>query len=88
MAMCECLKLCWVPEIVEPRPHLPMPMHHPNCEHFKQEAFAKVTHDGVSCIMEINEAASMVAESDEHYELCNILLTRDQFENLKEFTGF
>lgn len=66
----------------------PLSEHHPNCNEYKLEAFAKVTHDGTTCIMEIHEAVAMVAESEEHYKLCNILLTRDQFENLKEFTGF
>ena len=66
----------------------PLAEHHPNCDEYKLEAFAKVTHDGTSCIMQINEAVAMVAESQEAYEMCNVYLTRDQFERLPEFTGF
>lgn len=67
---------------------MPRPNHHPSCELFIQECFAKVRHKGFSFIMEIKEAGNMVATSDECYELSNILLTRDQFDNLQEFKGF
>ena len=86
--MCNCRSMVRIPDIETQNGKYPMPEHAPNCEDYKLEAFAKVTYDGISCIMEINEASRMVFESEELYELTNVYLTRDQFENMEEFSGF
>lgn len=85
---CNCRTFVRDAQVENKGQKLPMSKHHPNCNDYKLEAFAKVIHDGTSCIMEINEAVAMVFESEEVYEMCNFYLTRDQFERLPEFEGF
>ena len=86
--MCNCRSWVRIPDIETNDGLYPLPDHHYNCEDFKQEMFTLVKHGEARCIMEINEAAQLVSESDEYYELSNVLLTREQFEKLSEFTGF
>lgn len=52
------------------------------------EPFVRVEHDGSFCIMEPHEAQAMVAEPGGEYITSDIELTRDQFENMKDFEGF
>jgi hypothetical protein len=72
----------------------PMPSHHPKCEDYKQEEFTVLEHDGTRCVMEPHEAASVLkeAEEDEYeefdYKVSTVMITRDQFNKLEEFTGF
>lgn len=85
---CNCRTFVRDAQVENKGQKLPMSEHHPNCNEYKLEAYAKVTHDGTSCIMQINEAVAMVAESQEAYEMCNVYMTRDQFEKLPEFEGY
>lgn len=50
--------------------------------------YAKVTYDGISCIMEPHEAAALVAESPGMYKLETILMEPSKFEKLPDFTGW
>lgn len=83
---CRCLNICWVPEIFDSR--YPIPKHHPVCDEYKTELFAKIEFEGTSCVMEINEAKQVIDDSEENYKYSEIQLTRDQFDNMKEFAGF
>lgn len=43
--------------------------------------------DGVSCVMEKDDAASMM-EGSESYTVKPTYMTRDQFDNLPDFPGW
>jgi hypothetical protein len=62
--------------------------HAPGCNEYKQEEFAIVEHDGMRCVMELREAAAMLAEAEEQYKVNSVFLTRDQFDRMLEFQGF
>lgn len=62
--------------------------HAPGCEDYRQEEFARVEYDGTACVMEPDEAAAMVADSDCEYAVTPVFMTRDQFERMGEFHGF
>lgn len=66
----------------------PKSEHAPGCEDYKPEFFARVEHDGSFCVMEVNEAADMVEGGDGEYTVTPVMLTRDQFERMPEFSGF
>ena len=66
----------------------PPATHAPGCDEYKQEAFARVIYDGAACVIEQNEAAAMLEESDEEYTVETVMLTRDQFERMADFSGF
>ena len=62
--------------------------HAPGCENYKQEIFARVEHDGSSCIMDVSEATYMVEDGDGEYTVTKVMMTRDQFDSMQEFSGF
>lgn len=69
----------------------PMPMHHPDCDAYKTEAFSRVEYDGSWFICRPEEVDDFLAAecSDlDQYTVTTVLLTQDQFENLPEFEGF
>lgn len=78
--LCHCAAWCREPQ----QNKLPVSLHHPSCEHYKIERFAKVTANGSSCIVEEREAV----EYGDDYEICIVEMTRDQFEFLPEFNGW
>ncbi len=80
--MCNCLTWCRVPT-----DKYPMSNHHPNCEDYVAEEFARVEHDGTACVVELHEAFDLMGEGDQ-YTITSVWLTRDQFERLPEFAGF
>lgn len=82
---CTCRSWVRQPDIETQNGKYPMPDHHLNCGEYKLIAFARLIHDGLSCVMEQNEALEVVKDIEGPYELCNVYLTRDQFENLPEF---
>lgn len=78
--------ICWVPEMFDSR--YPHPKHHPVCDEYKTEIFAVIDFEGSRCVMEINEAKQIIDDAEESYKYSEVQLTRDQFDNMKEFTGF
>jgi hypothetical protein len=64
--------------------------HHPNCEDFKLEKFARVEFDGQFCVMEMHELDSFMSEADEpeQCKVSTVEITRDQFERMPELNGF
>lgn len=85
--MCNCKTWCrdWRETIGG---KYPKSNHAPGCEDYKPEVFARVELDGTCCVMEENEAADMVKDSDSGYVVTQVMLTRDQFESMAEFNGF
>lgn len=86
--MCNCGTWARLPHQGTHDGKYPSPLHHTDCEDFKQEEFSRVEHDGSACVMEPQEAAAMVADSDCQYVVTSVMLTRDQFERMGEFAGF
>ena len=86
--MCNCQGWARIPEQGTHGGKYPAPMHHPNCEDYRLEEFARVECDGSSCVMETHEAAAIATELDREYRMTPVMLTRDQYENLGEFAGF
>lgn len=85
--MCNCLTWCRVPTENNGWKY-PMSLHHPNCEDFIPEQFTRLEFDGVVCVMERQEADAMLDDSEEQYTVSTVMLTRDQFEQMPEFSGF
>lgn len=86
--MCNCLTWARLPEQGTHGGKYPPPAHHPNCEDFKAERFVRVMYDGIWCVMEVDDAADLIAESEEKYATEDVFLTSDQFERMEEFSGF
>lgn len=79
-SLCHCAGWCREPQ----QNKLPISLHHPNCERYKIERFAKITVNGSTCIAEEHETA----EYGDEYEISTIEMTRDQFEALPDFQGW
>lgn len=86
--MCNCQTWARLPHQGTHDGKYPPPLHHPDCEDFKQEEYSRVEYDGIHCIMEPHEAAAMIADSDCQYTVSPVMLTHDQFNNLAEFSGW
>lgn len=87
--MCMCVENQWARLWQETdNGKYPPAIHAPGCDEYKQEPFTRVTFDGVACVMEQNEAAAMLEESDEEYTVETVMITRDQFERMADFAGF
>lgn len=87
--MCRCKENHWVRnaglEIGVGK--LPLSDHHPHCPAFKLEEFARVTFDGMSCVVEKADVG-LIMGGDHGYTATPVFMTRDQFENLAEFEGY
>jgi hypothetical protein len=65
-----------------------------NCSTMCRIPDMETENDGTRCVMEPHEAASVLkeAEEDEYeefdYKVSTVMITRDQFNKLEEFTGF
>lgn len=66
----------------------PISDHAPGCENYNQEEFTRIENDDTACVMEPSEAEAMVNDSEEKYTVTLVMLTRDQFERMSDFTGF
>ena len=86
--MCNCQSWARLHEQGTHDGKYPSPLHHQDCEDFKQEEFSRVEHDGSACVMEPHEAKSMIEDSDCPYKVTPVMLTRDQFERMGELAGF
>lgn len=85
---CTCLTMCRDPAIETLGGKYPMPTHHANCKAYKSVKFVSLTYDGHSCVMTPQDAIDTENDGDTVYEKVEIYLTQDQFDNMKEFTGF
>ncbi len=83
--MCTCKENNWVRNIE--RTAYPMSEHAKGCEEYAEEKFVKVILDGSWCIVEPKEVRVMT-EGDYDYVCEDVFMTRDQFNNLPEFSGF
>lgn len=86
-ANCACINWCRLWEETQGGKY-PASAHHPRCSQFVTEEFTVLEYDGAWCVMEPGEAQQVIAESEEQYNVSTVRLTRDQFENMPEFTGF
>ena len=91
--MCNCQKMCRIPDIETQDGKYPQPIHAENCEDFKQEKFTVIEHDGARCIMNKNDGSDYLKqinlyEDPGEYKVSSVLLTIDQYERLPEFLGF
>jgi len=70
---------------------LPVSEHHPNCEDYKLERFARITYPtGSSCIVEAVDANLYDIFGDDGDDppiVDPCWMTRDQYERLEEFYG-
>lgn len=85
-----CINFCrdWRETIGNKGLKLPPSLHSPVCENYELEVFLRISHAGNSCICEERELDYFLHETEEKYEIEKIQMTRDQFDNLEEFTGF
>jgi len=69
---------------------LPPSEHAPSCEDYKLLPFSKLSCSEGSFIMPQDEAAVFLHQNDEgeEYTETTVMMTQDQFDNLKEFPGF
>lgn len=70
-------------------------LHHPRCEHYKTNVYAKISHcDGSTVILEKSEEQEFInseienGSNPEEFKIVPIELTADQFQNIPEFSGF
>lgn len=52
------------------------------------EEFARVEYDGSFCIVELREAPAMNEDNVDGVKVTTVMMTRDQFNKLPEFSGF
>jgi hypothetical protein len=88
MMVCSCINMCRVPEVETQGGKFPMPEHHTNCQHYHPILFFRLIYDGQSCIMTPQDAADLENDGDSKYSREDVYISQDQFDNLKEFTGF
>jgi hypothetical protein len=65
--------------------------HHVNCDANSEKIeMAKITFDGVWCIMNIEDAFTqlMEASGDDEYTFQKVYMTQNEFNALPEFTGW
>ena len=92
--MCLCKENQWCRFFEETQNgKYPISEHAPGCPEYKQEEFTVLEYDGTRCVVEPHEADGILAdenysEDGVDYKVSTILLTRDQFDKLKEFDGF
>lgn len=70
---------------------LPPSSHAPSCVNYKLETFFRVApkgQKGPGCILETQAEVDDLCETPDEYDVAKVQMTRDQFENLKEFDGF
>jgi hypothetical protein len=76
----------------ETRGGFPASNHSPSCPNYKTEIFFKITEKDKKTPFLILENKDQIkynlGENIEGYDIIEIQLTRDQFDNLDEFDGF
>jgi len=77
-----------IPDVETDDGKYPMPDHHRNCNIYKLERFVKISTDKVSFIVEPAQVQEITNNIDSKFVLTDVFLTQDQFDNLKEFSGF
>ena len=88
-ANCECITWCRVPDEGNGGRY-PMSDHHPNCAEFKPERYVVLKADptGPGCVCEPKAAEQMIADAEKPYIVSDVMLTREQYERMREFDGF
>ena len=90
--MCNCMTMCWEPDVITENGRWPLPKYHPNCEDYKAEKFIVFISDGIRCVVTPDDAEDMIKDTDnggiETYQVEEVFISQDQFDNLKEFEGF
>lgn len=90
--LCECMANHWCRDWSETAGGLPRSEHAPGCSQYKLETFWRVVVKGTkapACIVETEaEARDTCEDNPADYEITTVQMTRDQFDNLKEFEGF
>lgn len=84
--MCNCTNMARTLEETQGGRFAPS-KHSPACEDFESERFVEITINESTCIMEPHEARGCI-EDETEFTVNDIYLTRDQFDNLKEFEGW
>ena len=86
---CECFSWARIPEEKNGGKY-PMSLHAPHCKNYKEERFVRISFDGSHCLLTPNEAKAYLEDCEDPnvYEVSDVFITQDQFENLAEFTGF
>lgn len=86
---CTCLTQCreWFSEVIIDGHKYQMSTHLPNCINYKLERFVRIVSDEAVCICEPHETSSML-EGLTNVRMTDVLLTRDQFESIPEFSGW
>jgi hypothetical protein len=85
--------MCRVPEVETQGGKFPMPEHHTNCTEYKPIRFVRLMYDGKSCVTTPQDADDIINDVDNEsesltYVIEDVYISQDQFDNLKEFTGF
>ena len=97
MGMCNCMGLTRTfSELEGMGKSVPPSKHHPLCEDYALRAYSKIhlANGGSSLILIPDQVAEFIRQevdagaSEKDYEVTEIRLTQDQFENLPEFSGF
>lgn len=91
--MCNCTKVCRLPDIETQDGRYPMPVHAQCCEDYKLIKFKRVMLGKSWFITTSEDAIGFMDdvkydEDADQYQYEDVELTRDQFENLPEFMGF
>ena len=89
--MCNCLSHCRLHEETIGG-SLPSSEHAPSCEDYKKERFCRVRLKSLgSSFVDTPERVNLFIEVEgnpHEYEVSDIFMTQDQFDRLKEFSGF
>lgn len=90
MTDCNCASVCRLTGLwhTDANGHWPIATHLESCPLFELERFALVSYDGSKMIMPFTDIEDMQQDSDVVYDITEVYLTRDQFENLPESAGF
>lgn len=83
-----CICQTWVRIPTEETARLPISNHAPGCLDYTLERFVRISIDGTSCIYEPADAQRFIEDGGDDLVIGEVSMTRDQFENLAEFSGF
>ena len=85
--MCDCQQM--VRTFEETQGGIYPPSNHaPSCQDYMQIKYLRLVIDNTAAIFEESEGLAIISESQDSYEVSEIMLTADQFERLPEFKGW
>lgn len=85
--MCDCQQMVRTFEETQGG-KFPPSNHAPSCQDYKLNRYLRLVIDNSAAIFEEQEGLAIINDSEDEYEVSEVMLTVDQFERLPEFEGW